>query len=339
MAALCLPLMLAGAPARAGTVRVDGISDQSLPAWDGGFAASPLAAQLGDVLAGGGRGQIGLARYVVQWNALTQPSRGPSPAGDYRERFEAWLVDVRRLGMTAVVALTSYDGAYPGSPGEYARTLRGVLDAGLAQGEPIAYLEPWNEPNNQGRMGAGAAALLADVANAICRTRGDCQVIAGDFEDTPELPSYERSYERALTFTPALWGVHPYRAVAAHSEATVRAFLAALPDGGLGARVWLTEVAVFYCRHGQVLGEPSQAADAAYLLHGLIGDPAVAPEHVLYYGLMAGDGRPAQCAAGGGDDSELYAPGDRPRAAAEVLLPAIAHRFGWPAFGPGPAAE
>ena len=35
--------------------------------------------------------------------------------GDYRERFEAWLEDVRGLGLAPVLALTSYTSVYPNS--------------------------------------------------------------------------------------------------------------------------------------------------------------------------------------------------------------------------------
>ena len=338
MAALCLCLSLAGPPAGAATDHVDGISDQSMPAWDGAFPASPLGGLFGEVLAAGPREQLGFARYVVQWNASSQPSSGPNPGGDYRERFEAWLTDVRELGLTALVALTSYDGVYPQSTGSYARGLEGILDAGLALGQPIAYIEPWNEPNNQGRRSAVQAAELANAANALCETLHDCSVVAGGFEDSPDLPRYELAYERALTFTPAAWGVHPYAAIRAHDDASVRRFKDELPAQGRGPQIWLTEVAAFYCRRGEVLGERRQAGDASYLLHGLIADPAVAATHVFYYGLMYADDRPAPCAHGGGYDSELYGPGDRPRAAAAVLFPAAGPRSS-PLFGPSPAGR
>ena len=84
------PALSGGAEARAAG-RVDGISDQSMPAWGDGGAA--LAAGLfARPPAEGSR--LTLARYVVQWDALAQPSDGPDPHGDYRERFEAWLADV-----------------------------------------------------------------------------------------------------------------------------------------------------------------------------------------------------------------------------------------------------
>ncbi len=44
-------------------------------------------------------GQITLARYVVQWSAMAEVSAGANAKGDYRERFEAWLKDIRALGL------------------------------------------------------------------------------------------------------------------------------------------------------------------------------------------------------------------------------------------------
>jgi hypothetical protein len=84
--------------------RVDGISDQSMPAW--GAQGGALAAALFGARGADGSGPA-LARYVVQWNVLAQPSAGADAHGDYRERFEAWLADARDEGLGELVALTS----------------------------------------------------------------------------------------------------------------------------------------------------------------------------------------------------------------------------------------
>jgi len=313
------PAGAARATATAAGAAIDGISDQSLPVWDGSFASSPLAELLENRLQGPFRG-VSFARYVLQWNAPQELSGGPSAGGDYRERFEAWLTDVGAAGLEPVLALTSYDSSYPSSTGAYVSSLQAVLGRALALGHPIAYVEPWNEPNDQGRLPAARAAELADAANALCVALRTCDVVAGDLEDAPQAPVYEHEYEHALTFTPAIWGVHPYRATAQRREGPLLGLERALPGGGAGTQVWFTEVGAFYCRHGDVLGQASQAAEAAYLRDSLLGDPALAPAHAFYYGVTFADGRPAPCSAAGGDDSELYAPGDRPRAAARVLL-------------------
>jgi hypothetical protein len=306
-----------GAP---GAGFVDGISDQSLPAWDGSFPASPFAAFLAHELLGGGPRQITMARYVVQWDAASEPSEGPNPAGDYRERLEAWVGDVASVGLTPVLALTSYDGRQPPGAAEYTEQLRALLALAAADGAPIPWVEAWNEPNDQGREPAAAAAGLANAANSVCASEAHCTVIAGDLQDTPAAPAYEHEYELGLDFTPRVWGVHPYVAVRDHNDANLLAMLSAPPEGGAGAQLWFTEVGAYYCEAGTARGEARQAADAEYL-ERLIEDPALAPTHVFYYGLLYKDGEPAPCNGGSGDsDTELFGPEGRPRQAAEVLL-------------------
>jgi hypothetical protein len=69
------------------TSYVDGISDQSLPAWDGGFEESYFAGLFDDTWVHGPGAHVDFARYVVQWNAMS---------GDYQRylrEFEVWLGD------------------------------------------------------------------------------------------------------------------------------------------------------------------------------------------------------------------------------------------------------
>jgi hypothetical protein len=316
---LALVLVWADAASADSSV-VDGISDQGLAAWEGSFPTSSFAAAFGDELAGG---QVRYARYVVQWDAMA------SDAGDYRERFELWLADVRALALTPVVALTSYDGVYPADAGQYERGLDAVLALAADAGWPVRYVEAWNEPNNQGRERAVTAAAFAYAAQHACATRYGCTVIAGDLEDAPGMAAYEAAYVHALAFRPLAWGIHPYRSLARRDTRALREYLAGLPGG---TQLWLTEVAAFYCRHGRVLGEGAQASEAAFLVHTLIREVSVA--HVFYYGVMSAFGRPVPC----GDDSELYGPEGQPRQAAGVVFgPAADGR--WPLLGPAPGQQ
>jgi hypothetical protein len=343
VAALALVSALAlecrgGAPPAAAAV-IDGVSDQSLPAWEGSFPASRLAAAFGDVLAGDRPdAQIRYARYVLPWNALGEPSGGPAAAGDYRERLEAWLGDVALLRLTPVLALTSFDGVPPATPARYAAGLRAMLERAAALGVPVPYVEAWNEPNDQGREPAAAAAALANAAQAVCEGGRRCTVIAGDFEDRRGLPAYQREYERALTFRPLVWGLHPYGSLLLRSDTRLRAFRAGLPDAGGGAQVWFTEAGAFYCRRGAVLGEAAQAREAAYLVDRLLNDRALPVAHAFYYGVMFKDGLRAPCAASGGEDSELYGPDGQPRTAAGMVFAAGAGERS-PLLGPAPGED
>ncbi|HEX4188771.1 MAG TPA: hypothetical protein VHY83_12815 [Solirubrobacteraceae bacterium] len=326
IAACCAALLLAPAPgsasASASASHVDGISDQSLPAWDGSFAGSRFASVFRSHWAQAGGGQIAFARYVVQWDAMTEPTSGPHATGNYRERFEAWLEDVRSLGLTPVVALTTYDRVYPNSAPEYRAGLEAILDRANAIGYPLAYLEPWNEPNNQGGESATTAAAFADEANAVCEARRACTIVAGDFEDRTGVAGYVRDYVRALSFAPRIWGVHPYVSVLSHSERNLRRLLSALPADAAGRQLWFTEIGALYCTRGEVRGEARQASDATYLVDSLLADPAVAPEHVFYYGFLFGWRSDAPCTPAGGQDSELYTSSGLERTVARVIFSA-----------------
>jgi hypothetical protein len=306
--------------ARAGTRYIDGISDQSLPEWDGSFAGSPFASFFRSRWARAASGQVSLARYVVQWDAIAEGSTGAHAGGDYRERFEAWLEDVRSLGLTPVVALTSYDRVHPGSTAEYRARLEAILNRASVIGYPISYVEPWNEPNGQGSEDALSAAAFANTANDVCGRMRSCSVVAGDFEDRSSVIAYAQDYERALSFSPGIWGIHPYVSVKSHSDGNLLRLISALPAIGAGRQIWFTEVGALYCARGRVRGEARQASDASYLVNTLLRDPALAPAHVFYYGFLFADHASAPCAAGGGEDSELYGSSEAPRAAARVLL-------------------
>ena len=90
--ALAAGLVHGAATASAGTPYVDGISDQSLPTWDGSDSDSPFAG----LFATAWVGQITLARYVLQWNAMAQDSHGPNPGGDPGRGFSIGLAGRRR---------------------------------------------------------------------------------------------------------------------------------------------------------------------------------------------------------------------------------------------------
>ncbi|HUN78369.1 MAG TPA: hypothetical protein VMU32_05580 [Solirubrobacteraceae bacterium] len=324
IAALCLAfgLALAVVPthARGAGATVDGISDQSLPDWDGGFSGSSFAqlfrAQWVDA------GRIRYARYVVQWNAMA-----PGHGGE-RAQLEAWLGDVAGLGLTPDLALTSYDGVYPASSGEYALRLSQLLGRARRLAHPIPYVEAWNEPDNQGREPAAVAAGLADAAHALCAAGGyGCTVIAGDFEDGPGLVAYERAYQRNLDFAPAIWGVHPYLSVQDMSEAPYLRFLGNLPRQGAGAEVWITEVAARRCTDygglSRGYGEAGQARRAAWLVDTLL--PNRSPANTFYYEFLLAGRRQPGCSVGEPEDDALYEPPappsllDRPRAAAGIV--------------------
>jgi hypothetical protein len=299
---------------------VDGISDQGLPAWDGGFDESYFAGLFNDTWVHGAGAHIEFARYVVQWNVMS----GDYPR--YLAEFEAWIEDVASIDLKPVIALTSYDGSLPGSPREYREALVKILGRARALGEPIGWLEVWNEPNGQGGEPAANAAAFTNAASSVCEGEYDCTVIAGDFEDSPGVGAYEGEYVKDLDPVPTNWGVHPYYSVEQESEAPLKTVREHLPNGGAGERIWFTEVAARRCTDfgGRLVenGEAGQARRADWLVNTLIKNAQ--PEHVFYYEFLLKEHRRPSCRTEGSDGA-LYAPSpdpaepDRPRPAASYI--------------------
>jgi hypothetical protein len=304
------------------TSYVDGISDQSLPAWDGGFESSWFAGLFDDTWVHGPGAHVAFARYVVQWNVMS----GDYPR--YLREFEAWVEDVASLGLKPEIALTSYDGSLPGTPREYEFELVKILDRARALGHPIGWLEAWNEPNGQGDESAQDAAAFTNAASSVCagEAEQECTVIAGDFEDSPGVAAYEDEYVGDLDPVPSSWGVHPYYSVQEESEAPYQNVREHLPDRGEGEQIWFTEVAARECTDfdGDLFenGEAGQARQADWLVNTLIKNAK--PVHVFYYELLLREGREPECETEG-SDSALYIPSgdpaepDRPRPAAAYI--------------------
>lgn len=299
-----------------GTAFVDGISDQSLPYWDGSFPVSDFAASFREAWVAGLSSHIALARYVVQWNVMS----GAYPA--YLAQLESWYRDVLSLGLTPEVSLAAYDGVLPGSYPEYRDALLALLERFPA----TAYVEAWDEPNDTPGLTADAAAHYTLLAQSLCGARG-CTVIAGNLLDSRSMSAYERQYARALPPASFVnWGIHPYLAVKTHDDATVLAFKANLPGTGSGERIWFTEVGAYRCEGGArpaLFGERAQALGASWLVNHLM--PEIQPAHVFYYEFLFKARQPPPCDHSD-SDTALYAPAgdggalDVPRAAASYIF-------------------
>jgi hypothetical protein len=305
----CLSFILAGASASASTSYVDGISDQSLPAWDNGFSSSYFAGFFHAAWVGSPPSHVTLARYVVQWNVMS----GSYPT--YRSEFESWLTDIASIGLTPDLALTSYDGVYPGSSAEYKTRLQQVLGQARTMGHSIRYVEAWNEPNNQGHESAVTAAHFTNEAYSACSTEYACTIIAGNLEDSPSVGSYEDEYRTHLSPVSTIWGVHPYSSVEERSETPIQRVVEHLPNGGVGDQLWITEVAARKCKdfNGNFVenGIIGQAERAKWLVNTLIHNRR--PEHVFYYEFLLKEHKQPSCQSEGADNA-LYLPGNDPNA-------------------------
>jgi hypothetical protein len=262
-----------------------------------------------------------LSRYVAQWNLMS----GAYPA--YLAKYEAWYKASSALGLTPELAVTSFDGVLPSSTSEYREKVERLLDL-----KPVRYFEAWNEPNNTPFLTPASAAHFTNSAHSLCERHG-CTLIAGDLLDSPNMVRYETEYEKYLSPpNPPNWGIHPYYAVKAESEATVLALRANLPNSA--DAIWFTEIGAYNCIRGEQLGELHQAIEASWLVNRLI--PSIQPAHVLYYEYL--DGNPPPC-SGSNADTALYL-AERPPNAPDSPRPAASYVFtgrGMPSAYTGPA--
>ncbi len=322
-----LGLLLIGASAQASTTYVDGISDQSIPSWDGGFSGSYFAGFFQNTWINPAP-HIQYARYVVQWNVMYKPSEKPyneEPYVHYRQEFEEWVNDAADMGLALDLAVTDYPSSntsYPSSSAEYKSRVKEVLAQANAQGHPISYLEPWNEPNGQGGESAVAAAHFANEGNAACKESPKCTVVAGNVEDASSVKGYLEGYREALNFTPSNWGVHPYQSVEYREKKYYEGFLEGLPNKGSGDHIWFTEVAARRCTASKNNGEIGQAERAEWLVDTLI--PYAKPEHVFYWEFLRGYREQPTCAE---TDDALYLPSSDPNAP-DAPRPAAAFIYG-----------
>jgi hypothetical protein len=323
------------APAWAGTAYVDGISDQSLPAWDNNFSGSHFAGFFQSNWINPAS-HIQYARYVVQWNVMTETSNGPNPNGDYRERFESWLTDIGSIGLTIDVGLTSYNGVFPPSSAEYKMRLTEVLKEAGTLKYTVRYLEAWNEPNGQGKESEINAAHFTNEAHLACEEASPrCTIIAGNVEDNPTAKAYEEKYRAYLNPVPTVWGIHPYVSVETRKEGHYLEALEGLPNKGIGDQIWFTEIAARKCIKNTDNGELGQAERAKWLVDTLMYKQK--PEHVFYWEFLLADRKQPTC---GETDDALYVPSggdssteDRPRPAASFIYDGGAG-FPWGYTGP-----
>jgi hypothetical protein len=330
---------------------LDGISEQNLARWGGAlslssFSSSSFANFFRAKWVQGSPGpHIRFARFVVPWDLMGDASGEAL----HFELFAAWLTDVRWLGLTPDLAIAQAEAPIatsagelprvPASPAAYSEYVAALLSYASAAGEPIRYVEAWNEPNSSGKgpvnvahPSATEAAEFTNAASSLCVQHG-CTPIAGDFLDSQYQRAgheevkegatglgvrYEEEYVAHLRPPlPVNWGFHPYAAVKYRTTETIASFERALPIKSL--ELWFTEVGVYRCEGGTPSSPIAQREGARYLDALVASDFNTA--HVFYYELKApSEAQEALCPGVGGADTSLYSFTGQARPAAQVLF-------------------
>ena len=332
LAAFLAAALLLGAtarPASAASPYVDGIADQNLGQWQGGFAdnlgvfGESFSSYFQQAWVGTPPSHILYARFVTAPDVIAQ---GGACEQNLFNWYEYVTQTVHLIPVIAVWDVAEGGCADDGAPsaGKYTTDVEQLLGALNGLGTQLPYLEAWNEPNESGVSASTAAGYWRDAAS-VCAAAGSCTALAGDMVDAPDqsgqkfnpgctanltfnnLKSYEVSYVKALAGElPAIWAFHPYLAVNCEQQGSLRTFAANLPVSSTPPQIWFTEVASYECYDGQSppRGTARQQADAAYLVNTLMapGAPA-APTNVFWYELAA-NGYTQNCAKY--SDSALY---------------------------------
>jgi hypothetical protein len=330
-AVVLVAAILLGAAARsalAAAPYVDGIADQNLGQWQGGFADNlgvfdeSFTSYFQQAWVGTPPSHILYARFVTAPDVIAQ---GGACEQNLLNWYEYVTQTAHLIPVIAVWDVAEGGCADHGAPSntKYTTDAEQLLGALSGLGTKLPYLEAWNEPNESGVSASTAAAYWRD-ASSVCAT-SDCTALAGDMVDAPDqsgqkfnpgctanltfntLKSYEVSYVKALGgAVPAIWAFHPYLAVNCEQEGSLRTFAANLPASSTPPQIWFTEVASYECYDGQSppRGTARQQSDASYLVNTLMapGAPAV-PTNVFWYELAA-NGYTQNCAKY--SDSALY---------------------------------
>jgi hypothetical protein len=172
---------------------------------------------------------IKTARLVTPWDSVyTEP-----------ELLDQWLIAAQAARIEPLVAFEHARGdRCPDRPCRlpsieaYAAAFRTFR----ARYPWVRLVTPWNEPNHHSQPTAGQPLRAAALYNAARAQCGDCDLVAGDLLDSPNMPGWLTEYQRGLAETPRLWGLHNYYDATYFSSAGVRTMLDLVPG-----EVWLTE--------------------------------------------------------------------------------------------------
>ncbi|HVL31130.1 MAG TPA: hypothetical protein VM299_02770 [Solirubrobacteraceae bacterium] len=198
--------------------------------------------------------ELGLryARRSVPWDALR--------FRDQRRELDAWMNGVRMIGAEPLITLAQSkrrpDRPYR-APGvrEVERQFRRFLD----RYPDVKTYSTWNEANMCGAGLCQRPDLVAGYYRAMRRSCPDCQVLAADLLDLPNMVGWVRAFRRHAGVEPRLWGLHNY--IDANRGETART--AALLREVRG-EVWLTEVGGIVARRtGSRIKLPQGKAHAA----------------------------------------------------------------------------
>ncbi|MGH2941761.1 MAG: hypothetical protein ACRDLN_03160 [Solirubrobacteraceae bacterium] len=270
-----------------------------------------IADQKADMFADPRFGVLGItrARLAIGWDALTSPWQVAE--------LDAWLQGAKAAGVEPLISFmhsrTNRRSVPTPERLKYEfRRLRRLYPW-------VTTFATWNEANHCGEPLCHRPRLAAAYHRALRKECPSCTILAPEVLDMPNMTRWVRSFNRALRYTPRLWGMHNYIEANRFRMRRLRELLRAVPR----AKVWLTETGGLVRRdNGSATAIPEGARHAGevtrYIFDRIVPrNPRVT--RVYLYHWNAGSPKTSW-------DSGLITPGGRERSALLVLARVL--RFG-----------
>jgi hypothetical protein len=290
--AAVIPAQIGASPAPGG-VEV-GIADQKADMF-----ADPRFALLG----------IRRARLAIGWDALTSPWQVAE--------LDAWLAGAQAAGVDPLISFM------------HSRTNRHAVPTPerlkyefrrFRQIYPwVTTFAAWNEANHCGEPLCHRPKLAAAYYRALRKECPTCTILAPEMLDMPNMESWVKDFNRALGYTPKLWGLHNYVEANRFKMRRLRQLLRAAPR----AQLWLTETGGLVRRdNGSTTEIPEGARHAGevtrYIFDRILPrNPRITRVYIYHWNSGS---------AAASWDSALITPGGRERSALFVLARVL--RFG-----------
>jgi hypothetical protein len=301
-----LVLALASAGAQAAVIP----AQTGLTPTQGGIEVG-IADQKADMFADARFGLLGItrARLAIGWDALTSPWQVAE--------LDAWLQGAQAAGVDPLISFM------------HSRTNRRSVPTPerlkyefrrFRQIYPwVTTFAAWNEANHCGEPLCHRPKLAAAYYRALRKECPTCTILAPEMLDMPNMKRWVKDFNRALGYTPKLWGLHNYVEANRFRMRRLRELLRAAPR----AQVWLTETGGLVRRdNGSTTEIPEGARHAGevtrYIFDRILPrNPRITRVYIYHWNAAS----PAASW-----DSALITPGGRERSALFVLARVL--RFG-----------
>ncbi len=194
---------------------------------------------------------IRYARISIAWDTLAVPSQAKD--------LDRWL---RAAEADGVHPLISFEASWRRgrhnvlpTPGQLVRQF-----SLLHRLYPwVTDFATWNEANFCGQPTCHRPGLVAAYYRQMRKVCPACNVVAAELLDVTGMTSWVASFQRALHYDPAIWGLHNYVGANRLQAASTRALL-----GVTRGRIWFSETAGLVARHNHSAHDfPESAAHAA----------------------------------------------------------------------------